>query len=147
MTAAADHHAEAPQPALVLIRPGISRLRPPVLSQPAGRAAADSEAISELRRARVRAALAQLAPERRQVIIEMYFRGHSVAEISQTLGVRAGTVNSRAYYGLRELCRVVSAMSGDLASRPIRIDSRCTTAPLEEPGRGLVRPAAEATGP
>ncbi|HUZ26742.1 MAG TPA: sigma-70 family RNA polymerase sigma factor [Streptosporangiaceae bacterium] len=61
----------------------------------------------------VRAALAQLTLEHRQVIVEMYFRGRSVAEISQSLSIPVGTVKSRAYYGLRHLRRVLSAASGD----------------------------------
>jgi RNA polymerase sigma-70 factor, ECF subfamily len=51
----------------------------------------------------VRAALATLTIEHRQVIFEMYFRNRSVAEIAETLGIPAGTVKSRAYYALRAL--------------------------------------------
>jgi RNA polymerase sigma-70 factor, ECF subfamily len=55
----------------------------------------------------VRAALAQLTPEHRQVIVEMYYQGRSVAEISDKLGIPPGTVKSRTYYGLRQLRRVL----------------------------------------
>jgi Sigma-70, region 4 len=109
MTAAAQHHADAPGSALVLVQPDISAPRPYGLFRPP-------------RAPDVRAALAQLTPEHRQVITEMYFRGHSVAEISQALGIPAGTVKSRTYYGLRQLRRAVRAMSGDLA------------APMDRPG-------------
>ena len=51
----------------------------------------------------VRAALAQLTPEHRQVIVEMYYLGRSVVEIAEAHGIPAGTVKSRAYYGLRRL--------------------------------------------
>lgn len=61
----------------------------------------------------VRAALAQLTPEHRAVIVEMYYHGRSVAEISGALGIPAGTVKSRTYYGLRQLRRVLSAASGE----------------------------------
>jgi RNA polymerase sigma-70 factor (ECF subfamily) len=61
----------------------------------------------------VRAALSQLTPEHRQVIVEMYYHGQSVAEISQKLGIPAGTVKSRTYYGLRQLKRVLAAASGE----------------------------------
>jgi RNA polymerase sigma-70 factor, ECF subfamily len=61
----------------------------------------------------VRAALAQLSLEHRQVIVEMYYRGHSVADIAQSLSIPAGTVKSRAYYGLRHLRRVLLAASGE----------------------------------
>ena len=61
----------------------------------------------------VRAALAHLTPEHRQVIVEMYFYGRSVAEIADRLGIPAGTVKSRTYYGLRQLRRVLSPSSGE----------------------------------
>jgi RNA polymerase sigma-70 factor (ECF subfamily) len=55
----------------------------------------------------VRAALAVLSAEHRQVIVEMYFRGRSVAETADVLGIPAGTVKSRSYYGLRQLRRAI----------------------------------------
>lgn len=61
----------------------------------------------------VRAAIAQLTPEHRQVIVEMYYYGRTVAEISEGLGIPAGTVKSRTYYGLRQLKRLLSAASGE----------------------------------
>jgi RNA polymerase sigma-70 factor, ECF subfamily len=54
----------------------------------------------------VQAALDQLSPEHRQVITEMYFRGHSVAETAEILGIPMGTVKSRSYYALRVLREV-----------------------------------------
>jgi RNA polymerase sigma-70 factor, ECF subfamily len=51
----------------------------------------------------VQAALDRLSPEHRQVITEMYFRGHSVAETAEILGIPMGTVKSRSYYALRAL--------------------------------------------
>jgi RNA polymerase sigma-70 factor (ECF subfamily) len=49
--------------------------------------------------------LRALRPEHRLAIVEVYFRGHSVAEAADILGVPAGTVKSRCYYGLRALRR------------------------------------------
>jgi RNA polymerase sigma-70 factor, ECF subfamily len=72
----------------------------------------------------VRAALSQLTLEHRQVIVEMYYHGQSVAEISQKLGIPAGTVKSRTYYGLRQLKRVLAAASGEGAE---------TVSPLPRP--------------
>jgi RNA polymerase sigma-70 factor (ECF subfamily) len=63
----------------------------------------------------VRAALAQLKPEHRQVIVETYYHGRSVAEIATRLGIPEGTVKSRSYYGLRQLKRLLSASSGEQA--------------------------------
>lgn len=76
----------------------------------------------------VRAALSKLTPEHRQVIVEMYCYGHSVAEIADTLRIPAGTVKSRAYYGLRQLRQVLSATSGDLRPAPVARPRRTVTA-------------------
>jgi RNA polymerase sigma-70 factor (ECF subfamily) len=54
----------------------------------------------------VQAALDLLSPEHRQVITEMYFRGHSVAETAEILGIPMGTVKSRSYYALRTLRQI-----------------------------------------
>jgi RNA polymerase sigma-70 factor, ECF subfamily len=48
-------------------------------------------------------ALQRLSPDHRQVIIECYFLGHSVAEAAEHLGVPPGTVKSRTHYALRAL--------------------------------------------
>jgi RNA polymerase sigma-70 factor (ECF subfamily) len=48
-------------------------------------------------------ALADLSPQHRAVIIETYYRGHSVAEAATALGIPPGTVKSRTYYALRAL--------------------------------------------
>lgn len=51
----------------------------------------------------VAAALDALTPEHRAVLIETYYRGSSVAQAAQRLGIPPGTVKSRAFYALREL--------------------------------------------
>ncbi len=51
----------------------------------------------------VRDALSDLADHHRQVIVEAYFQGRSSIEIADRLGIPAGTVKSRLYYGLRAL--------------------------------------------
>jgi RNA polymerase sigma-70 factor, ECF subfamily len=56
----------------------------------------------------VQAALDLLSPEHRQVITEMYFRGHSVAETAEILGIPMGTVKSRSYYALRMLRQITA---------------------------------------
>jgi RNA polymerase sigma-70 factor, ECF subfamily len=48
-------------------------------------------------------ALDSLSREHRAVLVETYYRGRSVAEAAQVLGVPAGTVKSRCYYALRAL--------------------------------------------
>ncbi len=48
-------------------------------------------------------ALRQLSPQHREVLLECYYRGCSVAQAAQRLGVPPGTVKSRTYYALRAL--------------------------------------------
>ncbi|MCW2847137.1 MAG: sigma-70 region 2 domain protein [Marmoricola sp.] len=48
-------------------------------------------------------AVTTLSPEHRAVLLECYYRGVSVAEAAQHLGVPEGTVKSRTHYALRAL--------------------------------------------
>jgi RNA polymerase sigma-70 factor (ECF subfamily) len=48
-------------------------------------------------------ALQSLSAEHRAVIVETYYRGRTVGEAADVLGVPAGTVKSRCYYALRAL--------------------------------------------
>jgi RNA polymerase sigma-70 factor, ECF subfamily len=61
----------------------------------------------------VRAALAELTPEHRRVVVEVYYLGRSVAEVAQLLGIPEGTVKSRTYYALRQLKRLLSEASAE----------------------------------
>jgi RNA polymerase sigma-70 factor (ECF subfamily) len=48
-------------------------------------------------------ALAGLSQAHREVLVECYYRGASVAEASRRLGIPPGTVKSRTHYALRAL--------------------------------------------
>jgi RNA polymerase sigma-70 factor (ECF subfamily) len=48
-------------------------------------------------------ALAALAQPHREAIVECYYRGSTVVEAAQRLGVPPGTIKSRLFYGLRAL--------------------------------------------
>lgn len=48
-------------------------------------------------------ALDRLSPDHRDVLLEIYFRGRSVAEAAQALGIPPGTVKSRSHYALKAL--------------------------------------------
>jgi RNA polymerase sigma-70 factor (ECF subfamily) len=48
-------------------------------------------------------ALEKLSQPHRDVLVELYFRGHSVAEAADVLGIPQGTVKSRSYHALRAL--------------------------------------------
>jgi RNA polymerase sigma-70 factor (ECF subfamily) len=55
-------------------------------------------------------ALARLTAQHREVLVECFYRGRSVAEASARLGVPPGTVKSRTHYALRSLRMVLSEM-------------------------------------
>ncbi|MFI6938119.1 sigma-70 family RNA polymerase sigma factor [Streptomyces sp. NPDC050418] len=55
----------------------------------------------------VREALTTLRREHRDVLVQLYYRGQSVTEAAQALGIPAGTVKSRSYYALRRLKTVL----------------------------------------
>jgi len=59
----------------------------------------------------VRTALAQLTPEHRDVIVEVYYRGRSMTEAAAALGIPTGTVKSRSYYALRILRTALGSMA------------------------------------
>jgi len=88
---------------------GRSRVEEVMDGQPTDRADPTEHIEQAVTALDVRAALAQLTPEHRQVIVAMYYHGRSVAEIAQELGIPTGTVKSRAYYGLRQLRRALTA--------------------------------------
>lgn len=48
-------------------------------------------------------ALTRLSRPHREVLVECFYQGRSVAEAAERLGVPAGTVKSRTYYALRSL--------------------------------------------
>jgi RNA polymerase sigma-70 factor (ECF subfamily) len=51
----------------------------------------------------IAAALNALSAEQRLVIVELYYRQRSVAEVAALLDIPEGTVRSRCFYGLRAL--------------------------------------------
>jgi RNA polymerase sigma-70 factor, ECF subfamily len=65
--------------------------------------AAPDELDSALLSWQIADALRSLSRHHRHVIVEMYYRGRSVAEAAAVLGVPEGTVRSRTFYALRAL--------------------------------------------
>lgn len=57
-------------------------------------------------------ALAELTPAHRAVLVETFYRGHSVRQAATVLDVPEGTVKSRTFYALR-------ALRGALAERGV----------------------------
>ena len=48
-------------------------------------------------------ALSKLSPDHRAVLLQCYYRGRSVSEAAERLGVPEGTVKSRTHYAMRAL--------------------------------------------
>ncbi|MFE6917605.1 sigma-70 family RNA polymerase sigma factor [Streptomyces sp. SID6648] len=65
----------------------------------------------------VREAVRTLSPEHRAVLVQIYFRGLSVGETAEVLGIPAGTVKSRSYYALRVLARTLPGYSRRSSAR------------------------------
>jgi RNA polymerase sigma-70 factor (ECF subfamily) len=55
-------------------------------------------------------ALAKLSPAHREVLVECFYQGRSVAEAAARLGIPAGTVKSRTHYALQSLRLVLAEM-------------------------------------
>lgn len=58
-------------------------------------------------------AVRRLSPEHRAVLLECYYRGRSVAEAAQRLGIPEGTVKSRTHYALRALRLALEEMGAE----------------------------------
>lgn len=58
------------------------------------------------------AALRTLSEEHRDVVLECYFRGSTVAEAAAALNIPPGTVKSRTHYALRALRLAIEEMGG-----------------------------------
>jgi RNA polymerase sigma-70 factor (ECF subfamily) len=86
--------------------------RPAVVTDQVPEQPVEDAAQQSVDRLLVLSALRMLSTEHRQVLFECYFRGASVAEAADTLGVPAGTVKSRTHYALRALRRAIDDMGG-----------------------------------
>jgi RNA polymerase sigma-70 factor (ECF subfamily) len=62
----------------------------------------------------VTAAMRTLSTEHREVLLECYLLGASVAQAATTLGVPPGTIKSRTHYALRALRLALDEMGGVL---------------------------------
>lgn len=52
-------------------------------------------------------ALLRLTEEQRQAVVEVYFLGRTCSELAAELGIPAGTMRSRLYYGIRALRKIL----------------------------------------
>ncbi|MET0903873.1 MAG: sigma-70 family RNA polymerase sigma factor [Acidimicrobiales bacterium] len=80
------------------------RARPPLADgAPQADGAVDDELDHALNAWQVESALAELDDDHRRVLVEIHWRGRPYHEVADDLGIPAGTVKSRVYYGLRAM--------------------------------------------
>jgi len=91
-----------------------SRSRPEYVTDQVPEQSVSDKTEQSVDRQLVVAALRTLSAEHRDVLLECYFRGSSVAEAAATLGVPPGTVKSRTHYALRALRLALEEMGGVL---------------------------------
>ena len=90
-------------------------------------------------------AMATLSPDHRAVLRETYFKGLSVAEAAEVLGIPPGTVKSRTYYALRALADRFRGTGDQTVNRePDALSGTCDNEDLQDRRR---RPRAGRAGP
>jgi RNA polymerase sigma-70 factor (ECF subfamily) len=67
-----------------------------------GQSVVEEADVAESRR-RIRAALAEISPEQRRVLMMMYFEGKTQSMVAEELDIPLGTVKSRSLLGMRRL--------------------------------------------
>jgi RNA polymerase sigma-70 factor, ECF subfamily len=72
-------------------------------------AAPDENDFSAVDAARIHAALDELPPEQREVLVLRFLEEMSYEEIARVVGCQLGTVRSRIYYGKRALKRALES--------------------------------------
>jgi RNA polymerase sigma-70 factor (ECF subfamily) len=77
-----------------------ARARPTTVQGPAGEAGTDAGLEEILDRELVSAALQQLSPAHRTVLVETFYRGGTMATVARELGIPHGTARSRLHYAL-----------------------------------------------
>jgi RNA polymerase sigma-70 factor (ECF subfamily) len=61
----------------------------------------------------IRQALPRISKDHREVVIDLYLRGRTIAETAARLGIPEGTVKSRAYHALRSLRAVIGPLHSE----------------------------------
>jgi RNA polymerase sigma-70 factor (ECF subfamily) len=79
------------------------KVRPEVVTDEVPELASPDHADAAVQSWLVADALRQLSQQHREVLLECYYRGCSVAQAAHRLGIPTGTVKSRTYYALRAL--------------------------------------------
>lgn len=85
-------------------------VRPEVLTDAVPEGAVSDGVEEAMQSWLVAEALDRLSPEHRGVLVECFFRGHTVAEAADRIGVPPGTIKSRTHYALRALRLILQEM-------------------------------------
>ena len=86
------------------------RVRPPLATGDEAEGVADDAELDRALTAwEVETALAELDDDHRRVLVEVHWRGRPYHEVADDLGIPAGTVKSRVYYGLRAMRTALEA--------------------------------------
>jgi len=89
-----------------------TRRRPEVLTDQVPDQTLTDTAQHTVDRQLVLTALRTLSTEHRQVLLECYYRGASVTQAAERLGLPPGTVKSRTHYALHALRQAIEKMGG-----------------------------------
>ncbi|MDS1271344.1 sigma-70 family RNA polymerase sigma factor [Lipingzhangella sp. LS1_29] len=91
--------------------------RPAEVAESPGLAATGDHAQGVVDMITVLEALEQLSVEHREVLVQIYLQGRTVAEAAEELSVPPGTVKSRSHYALQALRRILGERGERTASR------------------------------
>ena len=91
------------------------RGRPSPLELQPNDAVIPDAALSVSQRDEFERAFKRLSTDQRTVLVLMYYRGHSVAEIADVLNVAEGTVKSRLYYARQAMRAAIEAEARSMA--------------------------------
>jgi RNA polymerase sigma-70 factor (ECF subfamily) len=89
-----------------------TRRHPEIVTDRLAEQPIDNASEQVVNRHLVAAALARLTQQHQDVLRECYFRGSSVAQAAQALGIAPGTVKSRTYYALRAVRLAIEELAG-----------------------------------
>jgi RNA polymerase sigma-70 factor (ECF subfamily) len=88
------------------------RVRPEYVTADPPERSVEDESEHQVTSTVVANALRTLSAEHRQVLLECYYRGSSVAEAARRLAIPPGTVKSRTHYALHALRLALQEMGG-----------------------------------
>lgn len=78
----------------------------------------DDQAWAQLRAERTRAALRDLPPEQREVLLLAYYGGYTQTEIGEMTGIPLGTVKSRTFQAMKKLRALLAGITDATEGRP-----------------------------